>query len=76
MDSPLVTIVPSDAFPPAIPLTVQTTFVDALPAPITVAVKTCAPPDGTVTANGEMLMAIAGGGAVAVVVESVDAEPV
>jgi hypothetical protein len=33
-----------------------------LPAPVTVAVKTCAPPVGTVAVNGEMLTTITAGG--------------
>jgi hypothetical protein len=62
LDAPLPAIVPSAAFPSAIPLTLQITFVVALPAPLTVAVKTCAPPVGTVAVNGEMLTAITAGG--------------
>jgi hypothetical protein len=62
LDAPLPAIVPSTAFPSAIPLTLQITFVVALPAPVTVAVKTCAPPVGTVAVNGEMLTTIDAGG--------------
>jgi hypothetical protein len=62
LDAPLPAIVPSAAFPFAIPLTLQITFVVALPAPVTVAVKTCAPPVGAVAVNGEMPTTIAAGG--------------
>jgi hypothetical protein len=62
LDAPLPAIVPTAAFPLAIPLTLQVTFVVALPAPVTVAVKTCAPPVDTVAVDGEMLTTIAAGG--------------
>jgi len=56
---PPAAIVPSAAFlPPAMPFTLQVTLVDALPAPVTVAVKSCAPPAGTVAVSGETLTAI------------------
>ena len=58
---PLATIVPSAAFPPAMPFTLHVTLVEALPAPVTVAVKSCAPPTGTVAVRGETLTAIAVG---------------
>jgi len=60
-NEPLAAIVPSAAFPPAMPFTLQVTLVEALPAPITVAVKSCAPPAGTVAISGETLTAIAVG---------------
>lgn len=62
LDAPVPAIVPSAAFPSAMPLTLHSTFVVALPAPVTVAVKTCAPPVGTVEVDGEMLTTIAAGG--------------
>jgi hypothetical protein len=40
LDEPLPETVPSEASPPAMPFTLQTTLVEALPAPVTVAVKT------------------------------------
>ena len=48
------TIVPTVALPPAIPLTLQATPVTELPEPETDAVKTCAPPVGTVAVSGEI----------------------
>ena len=60
-NEPPVTIVPSAAFPPAMPFTLQITFVEALPAPVTVAVKSCAPPAGTFAVSGETLTTIAVG---------------
>ena len=62
LDGLLPAIVPNAAFPLVIPLTLQITFVVALPAPVTVAVKTCAPLVGTVAVDGEMLTATAAGG--------------
>lgn len=72
-NEPLVTIVPSAAFPPAMPFTFQVTFVEALPEPVTVAVKSCAPPAGTVAVSGETLTTMAvGDGGVDVVAEPVE----
>jgi hypothetical protein len=47
--------VPTVAFPPAIPLTLHARPVAALPDPEMFAVKTCAPPVGTVAAGGEIV---------------------
>ncbi len=57
-DAPVETIVPSAAVPPAIPFTFHRTLAAAAAPPVTVAVKTCAPPDGTVAIDGEMLTTI------------------
>jgi hypothetical protein len=55
------------------PFTLQVTFVEALPAPVTVALKSCAPPAGTVAVSGETLTTIAiGEGGVDVVEEPVE----
>ena len=62
LDGLLPAIVPSAAFPLVIPLTLHSTFVVALPVPVTVAVKTCAPLVGTVAVDGEMLTATAAAG--------------
>ncbi len=51
-------MVPRAALPPAIPFTLQVTCEDALPAPDTDTVKTCAPLVGTVTATGATASAI------------------
>ena len=51
-------MVPTDALPPAIPFTAHVTLVDGLPEPVTVAVKTCVPPAGTVADGGETLTAM------------------
>lgn len=48
------TIVPTVALPPAIPLTLHAMPVAELPEPETDAVKTCAPPAGTVAVSGEI----------------------
>ena len=53
----LATIVPTVAFPPAIPFTAQVTAVDGLPDPaVTVAVKSWASETKTVAEGGEMLI--------------------
>lgn len=52
---PLAAIVPSVELPPAIPFTLHVTAVEALPVPVTVAVKTCAPPVATVADKGKTL---------------------
>ena len=57
----VMTIVPTVAFPPAAPLTVNVTDGDALPAPLTVAVKTSEPPAGTLLETGARLTAIVEG---------------
>ena len=55
--APVPAIVPIVELPPAIPFTLQVTplFV----APETLAVNTCAPPDGTFAIAGDTLIAIA-----------------
>jgi hypothetical protein len=55
--APVPAIVPIVELPPAIPFTLQLTppFV----VPETLAVKTCAPPDGTLAVAGETVIAIA-----------------
>jgi hypothetical protein len=55
---PFATIVPSVAFPPAIPFTLQVTLPDSEASPLTLAVNPCAPPVPTVAAAGEMVTAI------------------
>ncbi|HEY6904796.1 MAG TPA: hypothetical protein VI216_10855 [Candidatus Acidoferrales bacterium] len=57
VDAPVPAIVPIVELPPAIPLTLQVT--SAFVVPETLAVNTCAPPDGTVAVAGETLIAIA-----------------
>lgn len=51
-DAPLAAIVPTVELPPAIPFTLQETLVAGLPDPEMVAVKTCAPPGGTLAVAG------------------------
>jgi hypothetical protein len=53
---PVLAIVPIVELPPAIPFTLQVTPV--LVVPETLAVNTCAPPDGTLAVVGETLIAI------------------
>jgi len=50
---PLVAIVPMVELPPTIPLTLQVTPEGGLSVPVTVAVKTCAPPVEMFTVLGE-----------------------
>jgi hypothetical protein len=50
--APFATTVPSIAFPPEIPFTLQVTPVAGLPDPLTLAVNTCAPPTSTFTGLG------------------------
>jgi hypothetical protein len=57
----VITMVPTIAFPPAIPATANVTAADALPAPLTVAVKTSEPPAGTLLEAGVRLTAIVEG---------------
>jgi hypothetical protein len=51
--TPLLAIVPTVAFPPAIPFTLHTTPPVSLPSPATVAVKACSPPVGTLAVCGD-----------------------
>ena len=60
-DAPLTAIVPSVELPPTIPPTLHVTLVEAVPAPATVAVKTCAPPAGTLPVAGEIFTAMLAG---------------
>ena len=53
--APFATTVPSVAFPPATPFTLQVTPVAGLPEPVTVVVNTCAPPVATLTGLGATL---------------------
>lgn len=46
-------IVPTVALPPAIPFTLHETPLAPLPNPVTLAVKTCSPPVGTLAAGGK-----------------------
>jgi hypothetical protein len=55
--APVSAIVPTVGLPPAIPFTLQVTLVFAVPE--TLAVNTCAPPDGTLAVAGETVIAIA-----------------
>jgi hypothetical protein len=57
----VITMVPTIALPPAMPPTVNVTAVDALPAPLTVAVKTSEPPAGKLLEAGARLTAIVEG---------------
>jgi hypothetical protein len=50
--APFATTVPSVAFPPETPFTLQVTPVAGLPDPLTLAVNTCAPPTSTFTGLG------------------------
>lgn len=49
---PFGATVPTAAFPPAIPLTLQVTAVTGFPVPCTLAVNTCAPPASRLTGLG------------------------
>jgi len=51
--TPLLAIVPTVAFPPAIPFTLHATPLAPPPNPATVAVNTCSPPVGTLAVGGE-----------------------
>jgi hypothetical protein len=53
--APFAAIVPSVAFPPATPFTLQVTSVAGLPVPVTLAVNTCAAPVATLTGLGATL---------------------
>jgi hypothetical protein len=55
--APVPAIVPIVELPPAIPFTLQLT--SAFVVPETLAVNTCAPPDGTLAIEGETVIAIA-----------------
>lgn len=55
--APVPAIVPIVELPPAIPFTLQVTLVFDVPE--TLAVNTCAPPDGTLAVVGETVIAIA-----------------
>jgi len=59
--APVVMIVPSVEFPPAIPFTLQVTPAEESPVPETLAVNTCAPPVGTAAALGETVTITAEG---------------
>ena len=52
---PAATIAPTVELPPAIPFTLHVTPVFVVPE--TLAVKTCAPPDGTLAVEGETVIA-------------------
>jgi hypothetical protein len=56
--APVATIVPTVALPPAIPLTPQVTPATELPAPVTLAVNTCAPLVGTLAVPGDTVTTI------------------
>jgi hypothetical protein len=56
VSAPAPAIVPIVELPPAIPFTLQVTPVFVVPE--TLAVNTCAPPDGTLAVGGETLIAI------------------
>jgi hypothetical protein len=58
----LAAIVPTVELPPGTLLTLHVTSVDAPPAPVTVAVKTCPPPVGTLGDSGETVTTMFGGG--------------
>jgi len=49
----IAAMVPETVFPPPTPFTLHVTLVVRFPAPETLAVKTCAPPPGTVAVLGE-----------------------
>jgi hypothetical protein len=53
----VVTIVPTAAFPPAIPFTLHVTPDAALPNPEMFAVNTCSPPVGTFAVGGDTVIA-------------------
>jgi len=55
-------MVPTVEFPPGALLTLQVTVVEAPSAPVTVAVKTCAPLIGTLGAVGATITTMFGGG--------------
>jgi hypothetical protein len=55
--APVLAIVPIVELPPAIPFTLHVTPIFVVPE--TLAVKTCAPPDGTLAVWGETIIAIA-----------------
>jgi hypothetical protein len=63
----VVTIVPRIVFPPAMPPTVKAIAEEALPAPLTIAVKTSEPPAGTLLAAGARLTMIVDAGCTGVV---------
>jgi hypothetical protein len=53
--APFAVIVPTVAFPPAIPFTPQVTLLSGLPVLVTLAVNTCAPPAARLTGLGVTL---------------------
>jgi hypothetical protein len=56
--APFTTIVPTVAFPPGAPFTLQMTPPATPPVPEMLAVKTCAPPGATVAVAGETEIAM------------------
>ena len=56
MFAPFAAIVPTVAFPPATPFTLQATLVSGLPEAVTLAVNTCAPPVARLTVPGKIVI--------------------